>query len=135
MHQRFGTNSINNKTNKIIEDLKREINNIEDKAIALLYYALYKYQERTGKEYFVISPDNIGVKYFDSLNGLVAIPVGSICADYDGNVKYCGKEDWTLPDFNHIMYDYEDLESYKTLKKGEMLLSDIVALQEMVNNN
>lgn len=115
-------------------ELKQEINNIEDKAIASLYYALFKYQDKYDKEYFVIVADNIGVKFFDSLNGLVAIPVGSICADYDGNVRYCGKEDWTLPDFNHTMFDYEDLESYKTLKKGDMILGDIFTLYELVKS-
>jgi len=115
-------------------ELKQEINQIEDKVIKLLYETLLEWQEKSGKEYFVIIADNIGVKCFDSLNGLVAIPVGSICADYDGNVRYCGKEDWTLPDFHHPTFDYKDLDHYKTLKEGDMILNDIYTLYELVKS-
>ena len=114
-------------------EMRQEINHIENKVINALYYALYKWQEKNDKEFFILDNGyDIGVKYIDSLNGLCAIPIGSICADYDGNVRYCGKEDWTLPDFYHTMFDYEDLDHYKILKNGEMILSDIYSLYELV---
>lgn len=115
-------------------EMKQEINHIENKVISALYYVLIKYQDKYDKEYFVIVADNIGVKYFDSLNGLCTIPVGSIYADYGGNIKYCGKEDWTLSDFHHPMFDYEDLDHYKTLKVGDMILNDIYTLYELVKS-
>ena len=117
-----------------MENLKHEISTLETKVINALYYALIKYQDKYDKEYFVIGADNIGVKYFDSLNGLCIIPVGSICADYDGNVRYCGKEDWTLPDFYHAMFDYEDVDHYKIQRSGNMILSDIYTLYELINS-
>ena len=116
-----------------MENLRQEINNFESKAINQLYNALLEYQQKSGKDYFVIERDDIGIKYFDSLNGLCAIPLGSICANND-KVMWCGKEDYTLSDFHHYMFDYEDTDHYKALKSDEIILSDILTLCEMVTS-
>lgn len=115
-----------------MENLKQEINHLEDKVTKLLYEALLEWQEKSGKEYFVIEQGNyIGVKYIDLPTDTYAIPLGSIYAS-EGDVRYCGREDYSLPDFCHTMFDYEEVENYKTLKRGDMILSDIFALYELV---
>ena len=115
-----------------MEDLKQVIYNIEDKVMLLLYNALLEWQEKSSKDYFVIERGNyFGVKYIDLPTDTYAIPLGSIYAS-EGNVRYCGREDYSLPDFCHTMFDYEEVENYKTLKRGDMILSDIFALYELV---
>lgn len=115
-----------------MENLKQEINQLEDKAIKLLYDALLEWQEKNDKEYFVVDEGYyIGVKYIDPCTDVYAIPLGSIFAN-NGYIMWSGKEDYSLPDFYHSMFDYEDLDSYKFLKNGDMILSDIFALYELV---
>lgn len=115
-------------------ELKQEINQIEDKVIKLLYETLLEWQEKSGKEFFVIEEGiYIGVKYIDLPTDVYAIPLGSIYAN-NGYIMWSGKEGYSLPDFYHSMFDYEDLDSYKFLKNGDMILSDIFALYELVKS-
>lgn len=115
-------------------ELKQEINQIEDKVIKLLYETLLEWQEKSGKEFFVIEEGiYIGVKYIDLPTDVYAIPLGSIYAN-NGYVMWSGKESYSLPDFCHTMFDYEEVENYKTLKKGDMILSDIFTLYELVKS-
>ena len=115
-----------------MEDLKQVIYNIEDKVMLLLYNALLEWQEKSGKEYFVIEQGNyFGVKYIDLPTDTYAIPLGSIYAS-NGYVMWNGREDYSLPNSYNYMFDYEEVENYKTLKRGDMILSDIFALYELV---
>lgn len=115
-------------------ELKQEINQIEDKVIKLLYETLLEWQEKSGKEFFVIEEGiYIGVKYIDLPTDVYAIPLGSIYAN-NGYVMWSGKESYSLPDFYHSQFDYEDVCNYKTLKRGDMILSDIFTLYELVKS-